>query len=376
MIYMDNSATTRLKPDCVVQALLEAVNKYSANPGRSGHKASLACAELVLETRKKCAELLGCDEIVFTDNCTGALNLAILGSAMRGGHIVVSCFEHNSVLRCVHALKRRGVISYSVAVPSNGKIDADCIARAIRRNTYAVICSHASNVTGAIADVDGIGRLCTRSGITFIVDGAQSIGYIDVDMKRSGIRLLAFAPHKGLHSVQGVGVLGICGNVKLSPVRFGGTGTNSQELDQPSDIPDGLEIGTLPTPAILALSAAIELHRKNARLNAQRLIELDRFLLNGLCAIDGVTVYSRPSPCGIIAFNVGSLDSSAAAAILDERYDICVRGGLHCAPLTHRQLGTERQGAVRASLGYDNTTEDCNVLISAVREIIDSNRRL
>ncbi len=371
MIYFDNSATTRFKPDCVLSALVSAVKDYSANPGRSGHGYSTACAQKVYEARKSLCDFLGADEVIFTDNCTGALNLAIAGSVQNGDHIVVSQFEHNAVLRTVHALYKKGVISYSVARPIDGIIYARSVYSAIKPNTKAVVISQVSNVLGVEAKIDEIALLCKQKGITLIIDGAQSVGHIPVNIKKMGKAMIAVAPHKGLNSIQGVGILALTNTVKLSPYRYGGTGSSSLDLNQPCDIPEGFETGTLPVPAILPLPYAIRYNQENFALHSQKLLHLSSLLHEELERVREVTLYSpKVSHCGIITFSVSSLDSEIVSSLLYQKAQICVRGGYHCAPLTHSYLGTEKSGAVRVSLGVDSTESEVEIFIQTLRSVI------
>lgn len=374
MVFMDNSASTFYKPDCVVNAVSNALRYLPANPGRSGHTAAMKGAALVSSARAKCAALLGLsspDRVIFTANCSDALSLAIFGTARKGGHVVLTAFEHNSVLRPLYELKRRGVIRLSVAMPDEGgTISPEAVESLVRPETYLVVTNHVSNVTGAIAPVDAVGKMCRRRGILYLVDGAQSVGYMDIDMRRQCIDMLAVAPHKGLHAPQGVGVLAVGERAELSPVKFGGTGTSSHMLAQPTEMPDGFETGTLPTPAIAGLAAAIGWAERGKLENRQRLASLSARLRRGLAEIGRVRLLPPENAlAGIVAFNIGESESELIGDILSSQYDVCVRAGLHCAPLVHEALGTIKTGAVRVSLGCDNTPAEVDYFLRAVREI-------
>ena len=272
MIYLDNSASSYYKPQQVINAVANALQYLPANAGRSGHSEALKGAKLVLNARNKSAEFLGLTNgnIIFTDNCTGAINMAIMG-VVKKGHIVTTVYEHNAVLRTLYALKNSGIISLSVAMPNErGQITADGVQKHLTEQTFMVVVNHISNVTGAINDIAGIGELCRKKGIIFLVDGAQSVGYEKVNMDEMKIDLLAVAPHKGLHAPQGVGVLAVRDGIDLKAVRFGGTGTESDKLSQPQTLPEGLEVGTLPIPAIAGLTSAIEWTKKHENDNRQR----------------------------------------------------------------------------------------------------------
>lgn len=375
MIYFDNSASTIYKPREVVCAAANALRFLSANPGRSGHSAAMRGAALVASARRKCAAFFGlkdCDGVIFTENCTEALNLAIFGTARRG-HVMTTALEHNSVLRPLYALKSRGNVSFSVVSPGcGGAMTAEAVERAIRPDTYLVVVNHVSNVTGAIAPIAEIGRVCRRRDVLFLVDGAQSGGYVDIDMDEMNVDMLAIAPHKGLHAPQGVGALLVGDRAKaaLRPILYGGTGTASDELSQPSDFPDGFEAGTLPGPAIAGLCAALCRCEREGYKDREIINELSLRLRRGLYSIDGVKILSPENALsGIVAFNVRDYDSGEVADILSSEYDICVRAGLHCAPLAHKYLGTLGRGAVRVSLGYDNTLREVDFFLRAVGEI-------
>lgn len=370
MIYFDNSASTFYKPPCVVNAVKNALEFLSANPGRSAHPLAIRGTTLVEKTRERLSSLLSCEQIIFTDNCTGAINLALLGSAKKG-HIVTTALEHNSVLRSLYALKNSGVITLSVVFPEkNGLISVEKIKNAVKKDTYLIAVNHISNVTGAIAPIEEIGEFCDTRGLLFFVDGAQSVGYEKIDMKKCKINMLSVAPHKGLHAPQGVGVLAVNGNIPLSPVRYGGTGTLSHSLTQPNDIPEGFEAGTLPLPAIAGLCASTFWVEKNYEQNREKLFYLSRYLKEGLLSL-GVEAYiPQRALDGIISFNVPSLSSATVGNILASQYGICVRSGLHCAPLIHEHLGTLKRGAVRVSLGCDNTEEEVEYFINALKNIM------
>ena len=374
MIYFDNAATSRDKPECVLSSAIGAIKNLSANPGRSGHSLSLKAGMLVYSTRKKAADLLGVSDperIIFTLNCTQALNTAIMGTVAEGGNVVTTVNEHNSVLRPLFELQRAGRITVSLCEPNErGVITAQSVERALTSRTYLVAVNHVSNVTGAVANIDEIGKLCRKNGIKFLVDGAQSVGYGDVNLTEQNIDYLAVAPHKGLHALQGVGILAIGKDAQVRPLIFGGTGTQSESVLQPKELPEALESGTLPTPAIAALNSAISYNDKVRSDTRRKLRDLSAYILESLKRIKGVTIYTAPDAFnGLITFNIEGIDSMDASNILSSQYDIAVRGGLHCAPLVHRHMGTLRTGAIRASLSGENTFGEADYFIRAVREI-------
>lgn len=376
MIYFDNSATSGVKPESVINAAVSAMKFMSANPGRSGHSLSLKAGMLVYSTRKKAAKLLGLTEperIVFSLNCTQALNTAILGTVQDGGNVVTTVTEHNSVLRPLFELQRAGKITVSLAEPNeHGVITANAIERALTPRTYMVAVNHVSNVTGATNSIDEIGKLCRKRGIKFLVDGAQSVGYGEINISEQNIDYLAVAPHKGLHAIQGIGILAL-GADAPNPIIYGGTGTQSENVLQPSELPESLESGTLPTPAIAALNAAITHNEKTRAQSREKIHELSAYILETLQTIRGVKIYTPQNVFnGMISFNIRGIGSMDASNILSSQYDIAVRGGLHCAPLMHRHLGTVETGIIRASISGDNTFGEAEFFLKAVKEIAET----
>lgn len=366
MIYLDNAATTDYKPPQVINAVNDCLTKYPYNPNRSGRQ-SVQLQQALTATRQKISLLVNCDQsrVIFTHGCTDALNTAILGTARRG-HIVISCAEHNSVARPVMRLKERGFADVSVIEPdTNGNFSVESLSKVVRKDTYLFCLTHASNVTGQRHDIAPLGRFCRQNGIVFLVDCAQSMGYFCPDMQNDCVDIVAFGAHKGLHAMQGAGALAF-GNVRIRPVCFGGTGTDSHLLTQPEGLPEALESGTLPTPAIMAMSAGIDWWLNNAKQNEQNVRRAQELILEGLKRIDGVKIYSQPNQSGIVSFNVKNLDSNFVADVLAERFDVAVRGGLQCAPLMHKHLGTLNSGIVRASTSCVTTQKDCFALLDGV----------
>lgn len=372
MIYLDNAATTDYKPQCVVDAVTDCITKYPFNPNRSGSKQALQLQQKLYDARKKLSLTYDNDSenhVAFTSGCTQALNLAILGNAKKG-HIIITATEHNSVLRPVMQLKRKGYAEVSVVCPDeNGDVTVESIARITRRDTYMLCVSHASNVTGHYQSIDEIGAFARKRNILLLVDCAQSAGYVPLDMTKRNVDLVAIAGHKGLHGIQGAGALIFNNRAVPRPITFGGTGTESHLLYQPSTVPDCLESGTLPTPAILGMSAGIDYWLNNWKANRENIERTQQIILDGLSLINGVTVYSKPNPSGVTAFNVLNKDSGEVADTLSQKYDIAVRGGLQCAPLMHKWLGTTEQGVVRASVSCVTTTEECYALLNAIEFI-------
>ena len=371
MIYFDNSATTFIKPKEVQQMVTQAMTKYTANPGRSGHKQSLITASQVEYTREKIADMMGLnhhERVIFTQNCSEALNLAILGSKKIGGHIVCTENEHNSVLRPLNYLKASGEVSFDIATQSNsGGIIAEDIEKCLKPNTYLVICNHISNVNGDVAEIEKIGALCKKKNILFLVDGAQSGGHEKIDMKMQNIDMLALAPHKGFYSLQGLGVLLLSDKVNLNPIKFGGTGTNSLELVQPDILPEKYEVGTVSTPAILSFLGGLNFVESKYNEIREKLDDLTTFLHYELSKLP-VKIYTNiQNSNGVLAFNIKDMHSNDVSLYLDEKWRICTRAGYHCAPKKHEALNTLDTGAVRVSLSYFNTIAEIQRLISAVK---------
>ncbi len=379
MIYFDNSSTTFVKPKNVQKAVLNALQFFSANPGRGGHQASLKAAMQVEAVRESVAQHVGAspENVVFTSGCTEALNLAIFGSHMRGRHVVCTCNEHNAVARPLEHLKSLDEsFSYSVA-QQTGKLGIvwQDIERVLRPETSLVIVNHISNVNGDIADVAKIGENLQKRGITLLVDGAQSGGHFEYDMKKMGIGMLALAPHKGFYSPQGVGVLCMADDVHLSPIRFGGTGTNSMELVQPETSPERFESGTIATPAILGFGEGLKFVEQNFDNIAAKLEDLTTFLHYEFSKLP-VEIYTKTeNTSGVFAFNIPWLDSAEVANYLNEKWGICVRGGFQCAALKHLSLGTaDKGGVVRVSLSYFNTYQEVERLVFAIKNLINKTK--
>lgn len=380
MIYLDNSATTLIKPKQVLRKLDMAVTKCAANPGRSGHKLSIMAATEVEQTRQKLAEMFNLESesnVIFTANCSAALNLAILGSVKAGGHVVCTENEHNSVLRPLEHLRQIGKIDYTVAKQSSpGGIKREDIERSLQKNTYMVICNHISNVNGDTCDIENVGKLCKEKNLLFLVDGAQSAGHEEIDMQKCNISFLSLAPHKGFYALQGLGVLLAREPDSLQPIAFGGTGTNSLELVQPLTLPERFEVGTIATPAIFALSGGIDFVRENFAQIHEHLDDLTTFLHYELSSFPLEIYTTTENSKGVFAFNIPGEHSNDVASLLNEKFGICVRGGYHCAAKKHEALGLLDQGAVRASISFFTTFSDVQKLIFAIKSILKSKKMI
>lgn len=377
MIYLDNGATTNKKPLRVKIAVIKSVfSKFCANPNRGGYRLSSELASKIMTVREKICDKFNCENIencIFTSGCTEALNLAILSTAKKGGHIISSIYEHNSVLRPLHQLQKDGIISLSIISPKdNGEIDINQIIEKITCETYMICLSHISNVTGYTFDIDKIGKICKEKNILFLVDCAQSIGHSQIDMQKNNIDFLAFSGHKGFYSLTGVGALIVSEKAKkyMSPIKFGGTGTKSSSPIQPTDFPDGFESGTSNTTGILSLGAGIDFVNSKQEKIDKKISYLSHYFLSRLKEITNIIIYpTNNKSCGVISFNIKDISSNEVSNFLSEKYDICVRSGLHCAPLVHKHFNTLNDGMIRVSIGYFNTKKDIDKIIYALKKL-------
>lgn len=368
-VYFDNAATSFYKPSEVQIGVLEAVKNYTANPGRSGHKLSQLAAEKVCETRENVKEFFGAKnyDLIFTKNCTEALNLAIFGTLKNGDHVIATCYEHNSVLRPLERLKLVGV---EVTI-----LDCDLenfskeLEHEILPNTKMVITTYVSNVTGEICDVERVGEICKKHKINYLVDGAQASGHLDINLTKLDVDFFAFAGHKGLLSLSGVGGLFVKNLKNLNPIIYGGTGTESQNLIQPKDTIEGFEAGTLSTISIISLNSGVKFLNNNFFKIEEKERKLSKYLYKKLQNLKFLTIFSKNTCKNVFSFNVKNLDSGTVANILNEQFNICVRPGLHCAPLVHKKFNTLDDGMVRVSLDFNNSFAEIDYLIFALEKI-------
>lgn len=376
MIYLDNAATTVRKPPCVAEAVASALTSLG-NASRGAHEGALSANRLLYRTRGKLAKLFGCpkpEQVIFTANSTEALNIAICGTLKAGDHVITTALEHNSVLRPLYRLNReRGVALSIVPADHRGCVDYRDFERLMRPDTRAIACTHGSNLTGNRLDIDRIGEIARSHGILFILDSSQTAGATPIDMAKSGVSLLCFTGHKSMMGPQGTGGLCINGDIDVDPLKVGGTGVQSYLETQPREYPTRLEAGTLNGHGIAGLSAAADfIVQTGVDAIHAREIGLARRFYEGVVNLPGVRVYGDFSTwdrCPIVSLNVGDVDSALVCDALARDYDIATRAGAHCAPLMHRALGTEKQGAVRFSFGFFNTEAETDAAIGAVREI-------
>lgn len=371
MLYLDNAATTYKKPNCMYRDMITNTILLSANAGRGGHKLSIKASEKIVETADDLAQLFNIDDasrIAFMPNATCALNTAISGLG-KNTHIIVTSMDHNSVLRPVHANFKYTVVQAN----EDGLVDPHKIERAIQPNTKLIICTHVSNVCGTIQPINMIGAIAKKYKILFLVDAAQSAGCLNIDVQSDNIDMLAFSGHKGLMGPLGTGGLYVRNGIELTPIIRGGTGSQSESLNQPKTMPDMLQSGTQNTPAIAALGASVQFIKKQGLqdiLKHER--DLAQKLITELKNIEGIKVYGTNDinkRNGTVCFNLDKVESSEVAEILSNEYNIAVRGGWHCAYLAHKTLGTHLSGAVRASFGFFNTKKDLIKLVDAINKI-------
>lgn len=373
-IYFDNAATSNPKPKCVVDAVHDALTRFNANPGRSGHRAALEAGRVVQRTRERLHSLINAEDassVIFTFNCTDSLNLAIKGCLHRGDHVITTLLEHNSVLRPLTELAEQNRISLTLIPPRpDGFVDPEDIRAVIRSDTRLIAVTHASNVTGAIQPVAAIGQLAREYNICYLIDGAQALGCMPVNVRALHCDLYAFPGHKSLLGPQGTGGLYIRPGLELRTLREGGTGSSSDNMRQPKELPERYESGTVNLPGIAGLGAGCEYVSGQLSQIMSHERELTQALYDGLSKMNNVTLYSpreESARAGIVSFNLGDLTSSQTADALSQA-GIAVRGGLHCAPGAHRFLGTLRRGAVRASVGHANTFEEVDMFLRTLRK--------
>ncbi len=377
MIYLDNAATTLHKPPQVMDAVVRAMTAMG-NAARGAHGGALEAARTVYNTRVKLARLFGCprpDHVIFTANSTEALNIAISGLIRPGDHVITTDCEHNSVLRPLYRLEEGGAALDVVPADRLGRVAYEDLEALLRPDTRAVVCTHASNLTGNVLDIARIGEMARRRGALLIVDASQTAGALPIDMESMGIDVLCFTGHKGLMGPQGTGGLCVRPGVEIEPWKVGGSGVHSYDRRQPREYPTRLEAGTLNGHGIAGLSAALDFLQEVGleAIEAKEHALMDRFY-QAVSAMDGVTVYgdfSQARRSAIVSLNIRDYDSAAVSDELSETYGIATRPGAHCAPRMHRALGTMDRGAVRFSFSWFNTQEEVDEAIRAVGQLAE-----
>lgn len=377
MIYLDNAATTYPKPQAVYRKWTYAMSAYGANPGRSGHAFSQTTAEAVYKSRERCAELFGAEpeNTIFTLNCTHALNFAVKGIARKGCHFVTSDMEHNAAIRPVYAAAKayEGSCTMFEAVCDEEQTVYNA-ERAIRPDTAALVCTAAGNVIGLRTPLRELAALCRRKKICFIVDAAQGAGTLPVTLK-DGINIICAAGHKGLYGPMGTGLLITDGKYPLNTIIEGGTGSASESIVQPDFTPDRFESGTINTAGVIALGEGVDFVRLRTpeRILAHELSLCQRFCA-GAEKIRGIRLYNNIDPqtahlyAPVVSFNIGDIPSTEGAAILSAN-GFYMRGGLHCAPLAHKKIGTINGGTIRFSPSAFNTEREVDLLLKTLERV-------
>jgi cysteine desulfurase family protein len=383
VIYLDNAASSWPKPDATWQAMEHFMRSVGANPGRSGHRLSIEAGRIINEAREALAELFAIDDplrIVFTRNATESLNLAIFGILQSGDHCVTSSMEHNSVMRPLRALEKKGVELTAVSCSSKGELDPRGIEKAIKKNTRLIITTHASNIIGTLMPIAEVGAIARTHGIPYCIDAAQTAGAYPIDVETMKIDLLAFTGHKSLFGPQGSGGLYIREGLeeKLEPLMQGGTGSRSESQEQPDFMPDKYESGTPNTVGIAGLGAGACFCLEQGVAHIREKEEgLTRMLIEGLGAITNVLVHGcgdAKKQVAICSFSIRDLAPSVITMELDEEFGIMSRPGLHCAPIAHQTIGTSPEGTIRLSAGYFTTEEEISWALEAVEKIAARSR--
>ncbi len=379
MIYLDNASTSYPKPKCVIDAIQNYLENIGVNAGRAAYQKAYEASRLVYETRERIALLLGVKDssrIVFTQNATEAMNLAILGLNLQGGdRVIATSIEHNSVMRPLRFLEKEKKVKIDIIKCSTeGLLGPDEIERRISKKTKLIIMNHASNVMGAILPIKPVGMIAKKYNIPFLVDAAQTTGCLPISVDENNIDLLAFSGHKGLLGPQGVGSLYIREGIELVPLKFGGTGSNSESQFQPDFLPDRYESGTLNLAGIAGLNAGIQfILNKGIDKVRDHIQNLTQILVDRLAMIEQVTIYGpkdKRFQKGVVSINIKNKEPSDVGNVLDKKYNIATRVGLHCSPQTHTTIGTFPKGTVRISPGLFSTTEDISKLCEALCQII------
>lgn len=377
MIYFDNAATTMKKPPQVVQAVTEALCSMG-NSGRGSHDASLDASRVIYDTRVKLAELFNAENpsrIAFTANATEALNIAIKGILRAGDHVITTALEHNSVLRPLYEKEERGVELTIIPADSSGNIDYGELEKEIRPDTKAIVCTHASNLTGNLVDIARVGGIAAAHNVLFVVDASQTAGVFPVDVQELNIDILCFTGHKSLMGPQGTGGMYVREGVVVRPLLSGGSGVQTYSRRHPEQMPTALEAGTLNAHGIAGLGAAVQYIRDTGiDVIRKKEQELMRGFYEEARAIPGIRIYgdfTAEERAPIVSLNISDYESAAVSDTLARDYGIYTRSGGHCAPLMHQALGTVEQGAVRFSFSHYNTMEEVYLAVSALKELAE-----
>jgi len=382
MIYLDNAATSWPKPPEVPKAMTDALERAGGNPGRSGHRLSIAAARVIYDTREEIARFFGISNplrVIFTGNATHAINLALKGILKPGDHVVTSSIEHNAVMRPLRSLEKQGVRLSIVPCAPDGSLDPGDFAKAVNPGTRLVVMTHVSNVVGTLLPITEVASIVHQAGALLLVDAAQTAGVIPIDMPATGIDLLAFNGHKELQGPPGIGGLVIADNVdasQIDPLIRGGTGSRSESEEQPDDLPDKFESGTANLAGIAGLGAGLKwITDRGIDEIGEHMKKLSQVLIEGLSALPEVKLYGTLDPersVAIVSFTVIGKQVSEIGLRLDEEYGVLSRVGLHCAPAAHKTIGSFPEGTVRLAPGVFTTMDDIQEAIQAISRVVRS----
>jgi len=382
MIYLDNAATSWPKPPQVLKAMTDVLERAGGNPGRSGHRLSVAAARVMYDTREAISQFFGISDplrVIFTGNATHAINLVLRGILKPGDHVVTTSIEHNAVMRPLRSLEKQDIRLSLVHCAPDGSLDVKDLARVVNSGTRLVVVTHASNVVGTMLPIDEIGAIAHEVGALLMVDAAQTAGVIPISVSAMGIDLLAFTGHKELQGPPGIGGLIISDNVDVSqvePLMRGGTGSRSESEEQPDDLPDKFESGTANLAGIAGLGAGLKwIADKGIDAIRDHLKKLNQTLIEGLSTLPNVKIYGTLDPersVAIVSFTVTGKSVSEIGLRLDEDYGVLSRVGLHCAPAAHRTIGSFPEGTVRLAPGAFTTVSDIQEAIQAISKVVRS----
>ena len=378
-VYLDNAATSSRKPESVKKAILNYYENIGASPGRGGYNDSIKAGRIILEARSKLAEFFNVpkpEQIVFTHNVTYALNMGLKGVLKHNDHVITTTMEHNSVLRPLKGLEQKGIIEVDyIQCADDGTLDPKKIQKYIKNNTKLIVITYASNVTGTLMPVQEIADIAEKNGVYFFLDTAQAAGAYEIDFQKLKTDFLAFTGHKGLMGPPGTG--GFAVSQKLSnnmdSLIEGGTGSISDQEYQPDFLPDKFESGTLNTPGIAGLKAGVEfIETKGLDNIRQHELKLAEMFIDGLKQIDDINIYGpgdieKQAPT--ISITHEHHDLGQLSYILDDKYGIMTRSGLHCAPFAHKTIGSFPEGTLRFSIGYFNTEDEITYTLDKLMEL-------
>lgn len=379
-VYLDNAATSFPKPNEVYSSVLNYMTNIGSNPGRGGYSNAIEGNKIVLNCRESLMNLFNFNKpenVIFTSNITHSLNLLLKSSIKNGWHIITSSMEHNAVIRPLTSLQKQKNIEVDILPCSPlGVIDINLFKKSIKSNTKLVVMSNASNIIGAIQPLEEIGEICKKNNIFFIIDSAQTAGLIEMDFNKLNCNALAFTGHKGLMAPQGIGgfIIDDTFNDQCSAFIEGGTGSISDSIIQPNFLPDKFESGTLNAPAICGLLEGVKyINKLGIDYITEKETSLTNRAINGLLNISGITVYAYDTSvprCPVISFNSNKIDNSELGYLLDSKYGIMCRTGLHCAPLAHKTIGTFPQGTIRVSFNIFNENNDVDYFLDSLNKIV------